>query len=301
MRFIRRIALSLRSLLFRGRVERDLNREMDFHVEMEAAANERAGHSPSRGATPRHRSPSADANAFAKKRARSSADVSPRRCCRTCATPRACFGEAPRSHSPSCSRSRSGSAQRRSSSPSPITSCCGHCPIATPNRLVNVRGLSDQLATVTSTWPPNAGHYLAWQRDCTVCDGMIALRAGARTLTVEWRADSHRHASRLRQLLHAPWRARGARAAVRCRRRRAGQRTARHSQRRGVARTLFGAARHRGRCGDDRRRAVHGDRRAGAGLSRAAGQRPRRAGLDSQSRRRIHAARAERARANNRR
>ena len=77
-------------------------------------------------------------------------------------------------------------------------------------------------------------------------------------------------------ILHAPRRACRARTTVRARRRRPGNERLVDSQRRGVARALCRAARHRGRCGHDRRRPLHGDRCAGARLPRAARQRPRR-------------------------
>lgn len=49
-------------------------------------------------------------------------------------------------------------------------------PYANASRLVSVEILSDRLKNVTPTWVPNAAHYLAWKRGCTACERMIAVR-----------------------------------------------------------------------------------------------------------------------------
>ena len=182
MRFIRRIAVSLRSLFLRGRVERDLDREMEFHVEMEAAANERAGHSPSEA----RRLATLAFGGRQRFREEAREELGGRFTEELLQDLR--YAARVLRRSPAFTFTVVLTLALGIGATTVVFSVTDHVvlrslPYRNANRLVNVRGLSDQLATVTSTWPPNAGHYLAWQRDCTVCDGMIALRAGARTLT----------------------------------------------------------------------------------------------------------------------
>lgn len=56
-------------------------------------------------------------------------------------------------------------------------------PYGNADRLVNVQVIADPKMTTTPVWPPNAAHFLAWQRGCTVCEGMAAIRAGTLILS----------------------------------------------------------------------------------------------------------------------
>lgn len=49
-------------------------------------------------------------------------------------------------------------------------------PYANADRLANVQVLSDRLKNITGAWAPNAAHYLAWKRECTVCERLVAIR-----------------------------------------------------------------------------------------------------------------------------
>jgi predicted permease len=56
-------------------------------------------------------------------------------------------------------------------------------PYANADRLMNVQILSDRLKNVSPTWSPNAAHYLAWKAGCTLCEEVIALRPTSLLLT----------------------------------------------------------------------------------------------------------------------
>lgn len=56
-------------------------------------------------------------------------------------------------------------------------------PYGNADRLVNVQVAADPKMTTTPVWPPNAAHFLAWKQGCTVCEGMAAIRAGSLILS----------------------------------------------------------------------------------------------------------------------
>jgi predicted permease len=56
-------------------------------------------------------------------------------------------------------------------------------PYANAHRLLSVQVLSDRLKNVSSMWAPNAAHYLAWKQECTACQSVIAIRSWGYTLT----------------------------------------------------------------------------------------------------------------------
>ncbi|MFL5617232.1 MAG: ADOP family duplicated permease [Gemmatimonadaceae bacterium] len=56
-------------------------------------------------------------------------------------------------------------------------------PFAEPGQLVVVREIVGELRDVYPTMPANASHFLEWQRACTVCDGMAAMKRGWYTLS----------------------------------------------------------------------------------------------------------------------
>lgn len=56
-------------------------------------------------------------------------------------------------------------------------------PYANADRLMSVQVLSERSKNISSTWPPNAAHYLAWKQECTACEKIVAIRAQRYTLT----------------------------------------------------------------------------------------------------------------------
>jgi predicted permease len=183
MRFIKRTSLWLRALILRGRVERDLNREMAFHVDMETSANIRAGHSPEEA----RRLATVAFGGRQRFREEAREEFGGRFTEELLQDLR--YAVRVLRRSPAFTLTVVLTLALGIGATTVIFSVTDHVvlrslPYRNADRLVNVRGLSDQLSTVTRTWPANAAHYLAWKQGCTVCDGMIAMRAGERTLTV---------------------------------------------------------------------------------------------------------------------
>jgi putative ABC transport system permease protein len=182
MNFLDRIRFRLRAL-FRGRrLEHDIDREMQFHVDMETQRLEHDGRSPSEARRLAHVSFGGRQRFREEAREEARGHIADdlgqdlRHAART-------FRRTPAFTATVILTLAIGIGATTVIFSVTDNVVLRALPYANADRMVSIAVLSDRLKNVSPTLPPNAAHFLAWKEGCTVCERLGAIRPVEFTLS----------------------------------------------------------------------------------------------------------------------